>query len=1153
MFGKAGILFLLCLVYHQLQAQDHTLKCRWLQNSEKPILLDSLSVDSHTIFFPDHDSLPYDYNYTRGTIEIRKDLSVDSLRICYRVLPFSFHRTYQNRSIHQYDSNALFLASGSGIAVKDQRDQLFKTEDLYKSGSITRGISFGNQQDVFVNSNLNLQLEGKLNDQINILATITDQDIPFQPEGNTQQLQDFDKVFIQLYNKHLTLSAGDIVLQNRRQDHPDSYFLKYYKNVQGGIIESRYNLMQSLAKTSLGVSVAKGKFASMQVEPIDGVQGPYRLKGPENQRFIMVLANSEKVYLDGQLLTRGFNKHYTIDYNIGEITFTNRVLITKFSRIRVDFEYSDQNYQRQILTGGHQQQWGRTNIFMKFFQEKDNPNRPLSFDLAQQDLGNLIESGDDPVNAFISGIDSLGFSEQQVSYALVDTIDATGREQSVLYFSTDPAQAHYRAVFTEVGMGNGQYQLLSSTVNGKIYQWVGLDSAGIPQGNYDPLIPVTTPKLKNMLTLGATHTFDSSRQVYAEIAFSGNDQNLYSRQDDSDNGGHAVRLGYRSDDRPLFMGLSWSHYLDYQFTSRNFRGIDRFRSIEFDRDWSVESSQLEAGLDDHLITMGIQLKQDPTNRLHYQWIKRHRMGVVEGNQHHLDLVKSFKRWVVSANVFGMSNQQRSQRSQWNRFTINTSYDGGMIIPGYEFQMDRNRITNLSTDSVIASAMNFQSHRFYLQDGDSLGVQFLLDYSYREDKIPIGGILVDNDRSHTTNLRLSSEIGKSHHLEWLLTYRQLSNLRSSDAAANDETLNIGLDWRGSFLDQHIRGELNYQMGNSRELRREFIFINVPTGEGTHTWRDENSDGIQDLDEFYLAINPDERNYAKFFTPTDDYVPAFSNMVNFRMSLEMPRNWKTVPGLKAFLSKFSALTSWNALNKFTDEDLAARLSPFKSGIEPTTILSSRENFRATGFYNRGHTRYGLDFGFVRSVNQQLLVEGFESRGLKESHINFRYNLSKPWIFQLTKRQRTRETSSDFLTNRNYVIDESSWIPQLSWQPNQKIRVTTRYERTERGNTHLEGDGESSKIDQWTLEVRQNQSRRSTLQAQVSATDIRFKGVANTAVGYELLQALQPGTNIIWSANWQLKIGAGLQLLLNYHGRNTPGGKSVHTGRMQVTALF
>ncbi|GAB3829937.1 hypothetical protein GCM10028895_45370 [Pontibacter rugosus] len=71
-------------------------------------------------------------------------------------------------------------------------------------------------------------MDGKLTDDISITAAITDQNIPFQPEGNTQQLQEFDKVYITLKHRLWQLTAGDVVLRSK-----PSYFMQFYKNVQG--------------------------------------------------------------------------------------------------------------------------------------------------------------------------------------------------------------------------------------------------------------------------------------------------------------------------------------------------------------------------------------------------------------------------------------------------------------------------------------------------------------------------------------------------------------------------------------------------------------------------------------------------------------------------------------------------------------------------------------------------------------------------------------------------------------------------------------------------------------------------------------------------------------------------------------------------------
>ena len=101
-----------------------------------------------------------------------------------------------------------------------------KSYDLKTSGSISRGITIGNNQNSVLNSELDLQISGKLSENTSIKASIQDSNIPLQENGYSQQIDEFDQIFIELESEKWKIRGGDIDLSKK-----NSFFGNFDKRI----------------------------------------------------------------------------------------------------------------------------------------------------------------------------------------------------------------------------------------------------------------------------------------------------------------------------------------------------------------------------------------------------------------------------------------------------------------------------------------------------------------------------------------------------------------------------------------------------------------------------------------------------------------------------------------------------------------------------------------------------------------------------------------------------------------------------------------------------------------------------------------------------------------------------------------------------------
>ena len=181
----------------------------------------------------------------------------------------------------------------------------------------------------------------------------------------------------------------------------------------------RRGRMSSKTNAAASGAIVRGQFSSYNFIGNEGNQGPYKIFGPNNEPNFVIIAGSEKVFVNGSAITKGVNDDYLIDYNIGEIRFNTTFPITNDMRIRVEFQYSNRNYNRFVSYEKAEYIDDKIELSGYFHNENDVKNQPIQSNLTDIQKGILANAGnntdtnvdaDNSRNIFESGTPTVAFN-----------------------------------------------------------------------------------------------------------------------------------------------------------------------------------------------------------------------------------------------------------------------------------------------------------------------------------------------------------------------------------------------------------------------------------------------------------------------------------------------------------------------------------------------------------------------------------------------------------------------------------------------------------------------------------------------------------------------------------------------------------------------
>ncbi|HZH00751.1 MAG TPA: hypothetical protein VEY32_06695, partial [Flavisolibacter sp.] len=617
---------------------------------------------------------------------------------------------------------------------------------------------------------------------------------------------------------------------------------------------------------------------------LEGNQGPYRLSGSNNEFFFIVLPNTERVFIDGVLMQRGEDGDYVINYNTAEVTFTPRRMITKDSRIQIEFEYADRNFLNSNLYAFQTVDVGKKlKIKIGAFQNADARNSQINQNLDDDQKLFLFNVGDSINQAFYPTIAIDSFTKDKILYEKVYFQNGIFTD-SFYKYSIDPSTARYNLSFSDVGIGNGNYVPDFNGANGKVYRYVEPVN-GAKQGQFEPVQRLVTPKKQQLVSMATDYQFDTNNTIKSEISMSQYDPNTFSDIHRGDDRGVAARVQYTNiANLKAAKALKLTSNLDYEHVQQQFRPLERLRYVEFTREWGLPLTV--EPVTENILRFSTELKDKKAHALNYQFMNYKRSDQYNGYQNIIQHGANLYGWKLQ-NQFAVTNFSTAiDKGYFLRPVIDISKQLKKMASmqlGFRYALERNKVNNKTTDEVSPTSFSFDTYTVYLKTDDNKKNRYGINFFTRADEYPVDKGLVKGDRSY--NINLTAELLKSekHQFNFNTTFRQLDVFNSSVSQQKEDRTLLGRaeyqinEWKG-----FITGNVLYDLGAGQEQRRDFAYIEVPAGQGQFTWIDYNTDGIQTLNEFEVAVFQDQAKFIRLLVPTNEFIKAAFTTLNYSFS-------------------------------------------------------------------------------------------------------------------------------------------------------------------------------------------------------------------------------------------------------------------------------
>ena len=185
------------------------------------------------------------------------------------------------------------------------------------------------------------------------------------------------------------------------------------------------------------------------------------------------------------------------------------------------------------------------------------------------------------------------------------------------------------------------------------------------------------------------------------------------------------------------------------------------------------------------------------------------------------------------------------------------------------------------------------------------------------------------------------------------------------------------------------------------------------------------------------------------------------------------------------------------------------------------------------------------------KNLLSVGSQENSNRSHQLQYTHLYEKNWLINFGSKTINSDMASENYSARNYNLNGYQLAPKISYLFSKNASWDLFYEYQSKKNKI--GSLESLAQSRFGTSFNYSSEKKLTLNGEFSLFDNRFIGNGLTPVAYEMLEGLQPGSNVTWRLLIQKNLTDYLDINLNYQGRKSENSDAIHTGNIQLRAYF